>query len=287
MKPSITAIGGHRRPVRSNRLPDRARTAGSTRSSPRCRCSPRAPISATGSWRRSECPIHSPPPLRTARRRPQAPKAVALAASLALLVVGSRPPAWRGDARQPRHLARVRRVADRRSRAVGVGGGPGNGAHADGAAVVRGIPRPARRARPPCPRLGLWHTGVRDGVLASAGSSRYRRRRSGGPRQLAAAPPPSPHRQSSPQRRSMPPGWRHRARRRGSVRKHPQIGCEPKLPNPAIPADAGGPTVDLSDLTQSERVEQSVRRACPGPDTRLTVPNGQARLGDCRSARPE
>jgi len=62
-----------------------------------------------------------------------------------------------------------------------------------------------------------------------------------------------------------------------------QIGQEPKpKPQALQSADAGGATVDLSDLTQSERVEQSVRRAAPrpGPDTRLTVPNGQARLGD-------
>src|SRR5687768_15906186 len=62
-----------------------------------------------------------------------------------------------------------------------------------------------------------------------------------------------------------------------------QIGQEPKPKPQAIQAaDAGGATVDLSDLTQSERIEQSVRRAAPrpGPDLRLTIPNGQARLGD-------
>jgi hypothetical protein len=62
-----------------------------------------------------------------------------------------------------------------------------------------------------------------------------------------------------------------------------QIGQEPKpRPQAVQAADPGGPTVDLSDLTQPERIEQAVRRAAPdpGPDLRLTVPNGQARLGD-------
>ncbi len=67
---------------------------------------------------------------------------------------------------------------------------------------------------------------------------------------------------------------------RGYIR---QIAQEPKpKPQAVQAADAGGPAVDLSDLTQSGRVEQAVRRAAPrpGPDLRLTVPNGQARLGD-------
>jgi hypothetical protein len=62
-----------------------------------------------------------------------------------------------------------------------------------------------------------------------------------------------------------------------------QIGQEPKPKPQALPSsDAAGATVDLSDLTQSERIEQSLRRAVPrpGPDTRVTIPNGQARLGD-------
>ena len=62
-----------------------------------------------------------------------------------------------------------------------------------------------------------------------------------------------------------------------------QIAQDPKPKPQAIqPAGPDGPTVDLSDLTESERVERAVRQAvpAPGPDTRVTVPNGQARLGD-------
>ncbi|MGH7631514.1 MAG: hypothetical protein ACREOF_19430 [Gemmatimonadales bacterium] len=62
-----------------------------------------------------------------------------------------------------------------------------------------------------------------------------------------------------------------------------QIARDPKpRPQAVEPADAGGPTVDISDLSQSGRVERAVRRAAPrpGPDLRLTVPNGRARVGD-------
>jgi hypothetical protein len=62
-----------------------------------------------------------------------------------------------------------------------------------------------------------------------------------------------------------------------------QIAQDPKPKPQAIhPAGPDGPTVDLSDLTESGRVERAVRHAvpAPGPDTRVTVPNGQARLGD-------
>lgn len=63
-----------------------------------------------------------------------------------------------------------------------------------------------------------------------------------------------------------------------------QITQAPQKPKPATlaPAPAGGPTVDLGDLTQPEAVERAVRRAvpAPGPETQVTVPNGQARLGD-------
>jgi hypothetical protein len=62
-----------------------------------------------------------------------------------------------------------------------------------------------------------------------------------------------------------------------------QIGQDPRpKPQALQAADPGGPAIDISDLSQPQRVEQAVRRAAPrpGPDTRLTVVNGQARLGD-------
>jgi hypothetical protein len=62
-----------------------------------------------------------------------------------------------------------------------------------------------------------------------------------------------------------------------------QIGQDARPKPQALPAaDPGGPSIDIADLSQPERVEQAVRRAAPrpGPDTRLTVVNGQARLGD-------
>ena len=62
-----------------------------------------------------------------------------------------------------------------------------------------------------------------------------------------------------------------------------QIGQDPRpKPQALQAADPGGPSIDISDLSQPQRVEQAVRRAAPrpGPDTRLTVVNGQARLGD-------
>jgi len=63
-----------------------------------------------------------------------------------------------------------------------------------------------------------------------------------------------------------------------------QITQGPQRPKPATlaPAPAGGPTVDLSDLSRPAAVERAVRRAvpAPGPGTQITVPNGQARLGD-------
>jgi hypothetical protein len=62
-----------------------------------------------------------------------------------------------------------------------------------------------------------------------------------------------------------------------------QIGQDPRpKPQALQSADPGGPSIDISDLSQPERIEQAVRRAAPrpGPDTRLTVVNGQGRLGD-------
>lgn len=61
------------------------------------------------------------------------------------------------------------------------------------------------------------------------------------------------------------------------------IGQEPRpKPQALQAADSGGPSIDISDLSQPERIEQAVRRVAPrpGPDTRLTVVNGQGRLGD-------
>jgi len=62
-----------------------------------------------------------------------------------------------------------------------------------------------------------------------------------------------------------------------------QIGQDPRpKPQALQAADPGGPSIDIGDLSEPQRIEQTVRRAAPrpGPDTRLTVVNGQARLGD-------
>jgi len=63
-----------------------------------------------------------------------------------------------------------------------------------------------------------------------------------------------------------------------------QITQAPDKPKPTTlePAPARGPSVDLSDLSRPEVVERALRHAlpAPGPDSRVTVPNGQARLGD-------
>jgi len=63
-----------------------------------------------------------------------------------------------------------------------------------------------------------------------------------------------------------------------------QIAPGPQRPKPQAvePAPAGGPSVDLGDLSKPEVVERQLRTAVPTPrsDLKLTVPNGQARLGD-------
>ena len=62
-----------------------------------------------------------------------------------------------------------------------------------------------------------------------------------------------------------------------------QIGQDPKpRPQALQAAEPGGASIDLSDLSQPQRIEQAVRRAVPRvePGARITVPNGQARLGD-------
>ncbi len=53
-------------------------------------------------------------------------------------------------------------------------------------------------------------------------------------------------------------------------------------PQAVQPAPAGGPSVDLGDLSQPEVVERHLRTAAPAPrpDLQLSIPNGQARLGD-------
>jgi hypothetical protein len=59
-------------------------------------------------------------------------------------------------------------------------------------------------------------------------------------------------------------------------------GPQKVKPQAVQPAPAGGPSVDLGDLSQPEVVERRLRTAVPAPrpDLKLTVPNGQARLGD-------
>jgi hypothetical protein len=54
------------------------------------------------------------------------------------------------------------------------------------------------------------------------------------------------------------------------------------MPQAIPPADSGGPSVNLDDLSQPAAVQQQIRAAAPtvGPNVRLTVHNGQARLGD-------
>ena len=63
-----------------------------------------------------------------------------------------------------------------------------------------------------------------------------------------------------------------------------QITQAPDKPKPSTlePAPAGGASVDLSDLSRPEVIERALRSAlpAPGPDSRVTVPNGQARLGE-------
>jgi len=63
-----------------------------------------------------------------------------------------------------------------------------------------------------------------------------------------------------------------------------QISPDGQKPRPQAiqPAPAGGPSVDLGDLSQPEVVERRLRVAAPAPrpDLQLTIPNGQARLGD-------
>jgi hypothetical protein len=63
-----------------------------------------------------------------------------------------------------------------------------------------------------------------------------------------------------------------------------QITQAPPKPKPTTlaPAPGGGPSVELRDLSRPEAIERTVRRelANPGPESRITVPDGQARLGD-------
>src|ERR1043165_5040323 len=63
-----------------------------------------------------------------------------------------------------------------------------------------------------------------------------------------------------------------------------QIGPEAGKPKPQAiaPAPPGGASVDLGDLSQPEAIERKLRSAAPAPrpNLQLTIPNGQARLGD-------
>lgn len=54
------------------------------------------------------------------------------------------------------------------------------------------------------------------------------------------------------------------------------------MPQAIPPADSGGPSVNLGDLSQPAAVQQQIRAAAPtvGPNLRLTVQDGQARMGD-------
>ena len=63
-----------------------------------------------------------------------------------------------------------------------------------------------------------------------------------------------------------------------------QIGPDAGKPKPQAiaPAPPGGASVDLGDLSQPEAIERKLRSAVPAPrpNVQLTIPNGQARLGD-------
>ncbi len=63
-----------------------------------------------------------------------------------------------------------------------------------------------------------------------------------------------------------------------------QITQSPHHPTPQAvpPADSSAPAVNLDDLSRPTAVQDQIMRAAPsrGPDLRLTVRNGQARLGD-------
>lgn len=54
------------------------------------------------------------------------------------------------------------------------------------------------------------------------------------------------------------------------------------VPQAIPPADSGGPSVNLDDLSQPAAVQQQIQAAAPtvSPGLRLTVHNGQARLGN-------
>jgi hypothetical protein len=63
-----------------------------------------------------------------------------------------------------------------------------------------------------------------------------------------------------------------------------QITQAPPKPKPTTlaPAPAGGPTVELRDVSRPDVIERAVRSALPnpGPESRITVVDGQAHLGD-------
>jgi hypothetical protein len=73
--------------------------------------------------------------------------------------------------------------------------------------------------------------------------------------------------------------WEQLQARFAPLSAPPRVTVESRAIPPAQP---GGLTIDLSDLSNPEQLEPELRKAAAqaGPDLRLTVPGGQARLGN-------